>query len=825
MRDAAVERLSRLLSDPPRNDSSNNGKKMRPGTSFQIRLGLSEGWFSLILLAIVVYSTIWSVQVAGWVTHLNILTLTTALGLVTGVIAAKQERFPRLATHLLALAVGLLLAFWQTAGAFYQGSAPAFIHGIQHWVAIVLSGGSSDDDSLFLFFIVALSFVLAYTSAWLVYRTRSPWLMIVANAVVLLINLSNVDEGYIIFLTVFLIGALLLLLRFNLYESMKRWRRQGLRYADDIGWDVMQAGVLISIGILIFSWIMPSGYINPVASTIWSANANPWVQLQNTFDRAFSISGGANPANHGNFRDTLVLAGNPNLNHEVVMTVQSNDDGSQYLAFLNYDTYQGRAGWTNGSTGTISLKANQVYNNAVAVMTHSVQQKVTIVNPPGEQKGYLPGQSEIEAASVPATVQGNASGTVIAWLNANGNLTAGSHYTITSYASSADVVTLRSVPMPADEPTFPSNYDGPLPPTVYDPQVVKTYEQLPSGLDPAIHQLALSITANAHTMYDKVVALETYLRTHYSYSVDIQLPPGEEGVSWFLFRSGNKGFCNYFSSSMAIMARSLGIPARVEVGYTNGDNDAKNHQRVIHGTDAHSWTQVYFAGYGWINFEPSASFASFSRPLPNQFPSSGSTVVGGSNGGLNQAGNGRTHLPNHEGGNVGDSSTTNSTQTPQEIRQQIGFAFGSLVLLILLCALLFSIWWSRLFRRYGMAAQLYGRLCVLASWAGIELRRSQTPYEYIQELAVTVPNDAATLERLSDIYVRDRWADPESKEHPRRTGEISELQGLWRRLQPRLFYYVMRHPHFLRWLPQRVWTYLVKKRRQIRARRIVDEDL
>src|SRR5258708_16799047 len=95
-------------------------------------------------------------------------------------------------------------------------------------------------------------------------------------------------------------------------------------------------------------------------------------------------------------------------------------------------------------------------------------------------------------------------------------------------------------------------------------------------------------------MIDKSFYLEMYLRTKFSYYVNLPLPNNEEAVSWFLFRSPHKGFCNYFSTTMAVMARSLGIPARVVVGYTNGHLDEKNHQRIMYGTDAHSWTQVTF---------------------------------------------------------------------------------------------------------------------------------------------------------------------------------------------------------------------------------------
>src|SRR5437763_4851413 len=116
MRDAAVERLVNIISDRrPNGRGGGNGKNAQPRKpTFRIHLSLEEGWFSLFLLATVVYSTIWCVQAAGWVDHLNVLTLTTLVGLIVGVIAAKQQHIPPLAVHLLATVFGLLLAFWQT---------------------------------------------------------------------------------------------------------------------------------------------------------------------------------------------------------------------------------------------------------------------------------------------------------------------------------------------------------------------------------------------------------------------------------------------------------------------------------------------------------------------------------------------------------------------------------------------------------------------------------------------------------------------------------------------------------------------------------------
>src|SRR5437588_9421547 len=131
MRDAAVERLSNIISDRrPDGRGGGNGKNAQPRKSiFRVHIGLDEGWFSLFLLATVVYSTIWCVQAANWVENLNVLTLTTLIGLISGVIAAKQQRLSRLPVHLIVVLLALLLAYWQTANAFYQGSFIGFAHG------------------------------------------------------------------------------------------------------------------------------------------------------------------------------------------------------------------------------------------------------------------------------------------------------------------------------------------------------------------------------------------------------------------------------------------------------------------------------------------------------------------------------------------------------------------------------------------------------------------------------------------------------------------------------------------------------------------------
>src|SRR5581483_757534 len=185
----------------------------------------------------------------------------------------------------------------------------------------------------------------------------------------------------------------------------------------------------------------------------------------------------------------------------------------------------------------------------------SVTQTVQVVNAPGEQFAYLFGASQIaQADQGTQLVRNKTDGETVAWLRNNGKLTAGNAYTVVSYVSDADIDTLRTVPMPDPADQLPPGFDGQIPPSYSDPAILATYTKVPAGLNPAIKQLAQQITIHASTMYDKVAALESYLRSNYQYDASITAPPpGAEAISWFLFQS-RRGFCNYFAGSMALMA-------------------------------------------------------------------------------------------------------------------------------------------------------------------------------------------------------------------------------------------------------------------------------
>ena len=138
-----------------------------------------------------------------------------------------------------------------------------------------------------------------------------------------------------------------------------------------------------------------------------------------------------------------------------------------------------------------------------------------------------------------------------------------------------------------------------------------TYTQLPNNLPSRVRQLALSLTASASSPYQKALAIETYLRTNYEYrfadpkSSAGKRPPDRDPVDWFLFDQ-RTGTCGNFSSAFVILARSVGLPARVVSGWAVAPTA---ESQTVYTDQAHQWAEVAFSDLGWVTFEPTAAGA------------------------------------------------------------------------------------------------------------------------------------------------------------------------------------------------------------------------
>ncbi len=138
------------------------------------------------------------------------------------------------------------------------------------------------------------------------------------------------------------------------------------------------------------------------------------------------------------------------------------------------------------------------------------------------------------------------------------------------------------------------------------PELAQQYAQRPITTD-RVRALARQITASSPTTFDKINAIEAWLSAHTQYSLNIPpLPKGKDAVDQYLFVD-RKGFCEQIGTSLVVMLRELGIPARLAVGYAPGERNPFTGLYEVKGSDAHAWAEVYFPGVGWQGFDPTAT--------------------------------------------------------------------------------------------------------------------------------------------------------------------------------------------------------------------------
>ncbi|WP_061810900.1 transglutaminase TgpA family protein [Rossellomorea vietnamensis] len=189
---------------------------------------------------------------------------------------------------------------------------------------------------------------------------------------------------------------------------------------------------------------------------------------------------------------------------------------------------------------------------------------------------------------------------------------------VTSYKESDETVKLEEYELSYRSPSYSqkkmkaANEEQEI---MQVPEFVDRYTQLPDTTPQRVKDLAVEITSEEENWYDKVRAIEQYFsKEAYVYDqFDVPVPEEEQDyVDQFLFET-QRGYCDNFSTSMVVLVRSLGIPARWAKGYTEGEYsrqvDSTYKLYEVSNNNAHSWVEVFFPEVGWVPFEPTVGFS------------------------------------------------------------------------------------------------------------------------------------------------------------------------------------------------------------------------
>lgn len=404
---------------------------------------------------------------------------------------------------------------------------------------------------------------------------------------------TNADSAYLVPLLV----AMLMLMPFGaLRAHEQRWQRARRDVAETIVPDVALVTIPLVAGLVILAYATPSLSIRQIVRAVQERLEAPAQEVPRWGDSFGLIP---QPAPTPTIFDVIRAPGMPRrhllgagqeLSERVAMIVTTNDIVTEdesppryYWRASTYDRYTGR-GWTTSATDITDYRAGE----AVSIETLRAQRIVT---------------HEVEWFGAPGLVY--AAGTFV---TANHDFRVAWRSPEDAFSASIGAATYRV----QSRISFAGEKELRASGTNYPAWVRERYLALPDGIPERVLTLARDLTATAPTPYDRARAIENYVR-RFPYTLDVPAPPPQRDVvDYFLFDL-QRGYCDYYATAFVVLARAAGLPARLVVGYATGEYDRARGAFIVTEAEAHAWGEVYFPNYGWIEFEPTANRASFSR--------------------------------------------------------------------------------------------------------------------------------------------------------------------------------------------------------------------
>lgn len=735
-----------------------------PSRSLSRSLVPSEGWLPLLFLAIALYSVVGSIIGANWVSHSNVLLWSPAVGLLIGLGVARLTKMPQGILHLGACLIGHWLAIWLTSAIAFQINWVFVLGGLRAAITgTVAAGMIPTNEVVFFFYLAFLCFFLGYFGSWLVYRAHLPWLVALVYCSIMLVNLNYVkkDQSYLV---IILAGSLILLIaRVQLVNQIQNWVTEGL-YTDSTWMRTMvrrcmQVACVLTLVALLMSWFLPTQNQSVNGKAFWDQLNNAWSNILNGHVSLQNMGSLTQPYQTPSnfFSDQMTISGNVRLPAGEVLYYTSPNLQPHYLEGFTYNYF-------DGHTWTTSLVNAQPYdaNTSIPVDVNrgdstQVTATVTVVQPPGGNKHYIFGPPQPVRFDTSTLMYGD--GTAGAWVQQD-PLVKGEHYTVVSLLTTNNTTVLSTIPLPDVRPDVWHN-------DAYYATLAMDYTRTPQDLSPNVQNTMKQWTRGATDTYSALKMLEAHLSDQavFTYSTtNAPVPDNMDAVDWLL--QTRSGYCTYYATAMAVMARQMGIPTRVVNGFSQGHIDQARHVWSVDGQDAHSWVQAYLPNFGWVNFDPTPGFApnatptsAAKPPTPNAAPKP-TPITKPTPAPIKNQTHPATPPPTTK------SAGTHHPEKQNTVNQ--GVLLGTSILVLLLSLIVFlmavaSYWWRNLYAENSFIVALFWRLCRIASWAGLAPRSSQTPYEYSNMLGAQFPEQAPSLWRLTELFVYDRWGPPRQK--------------------------------------------------------------
>ncbi len=575
---------------------------------------LTKRWWdlpaALLLVAGMVTAAV-RLSATDWTDDLSLVQTVTLLGVVLG-LSAGQSIFSRRVVVLLAFCYGVAIISWQIGLTMqpeiqWSERAISLTGRLGHSFGQLIQRKPVNDPILFVTAMASLYWVLSVHGGYMLTRHAHPWLAMLPMGFGLF--MIHIHDPFwprrTWFLATYIFFALLLLARLTFLHNQASWKRSRTRLPPYLGLDLIRGTLLATIVVIILAWTVPAMASSlPLAERAWDRVSQPWTVARSRMSNAFSALRASVGLVYDYYGELLPLGRGNQLADTMIMSVRPADpvplDAIRfYWRARVYDTY------ADGQWKSSVLERDTVTPQDFGLTFPDFQGRgpVAFNFTPWVPLSTLYTVPQPQWSSRPAEVNFalNPDGSAdIHAIHSIGRLRPGDTYQIQSSISAANEQALRNAS------------------TAYPQWVTERYLQLPPSVTQRTRDLAREITDGLDNPYDQAMAVTRYLRDNISYTNTVPPPPGDQDpVDWLLFDL-QQGFCNYYASAEIVLLRSLGIPARLGVGYAQGEFDPESGSFFVRQRDAHAWPEVFFPEIGWVEFEPTVSQPPLQRPIGDE---------------------------------------------------------------------------------------------------------------------------------------------------------------------------------------------------------------
>ncbi|MDQ2681886.1 MAG: transglutaminase-like domain-containing protein, partial [Chloroflexota bacterium] len=795
-----------------------------PGFGDAGRLSLRAEFMSLSCHLLMLWSVIAAMERVDSSDRWAVLGPLATAGLLLG-FALARTRVQDLMAHSVAVWLGALASFvvvgtrGHTPLEIVEGRGSNYRELFSGVVQSLLGQNESPVETDQLLVVLGItSWLLAYSSAWVIYRRRWFAAGIGVPAAILLTSLRIDDANGGWPLALFLAGAIGLAARDSFAGHVQRWSVRRLPAPRALATGFMAAALPISVCTVLIALT-----VNPaIQSTVHGAYREELVQQWDSLSDDMLQRLGIEADGHGNyttFPDEWEIGGELDLGDEIVAVVTS--DEPHYLALRRYDRYSGK-GWSSDVGSTFAMEGDDPdgtvthvtfregaavplssevdgsrESNTVAIRVQRPKGDLlfTVDSFSGASQDVLAimGWLQIDGLAIDVNavrlseVPIDLLGVVTAARNQGFRVESGGGGVIFDDPSvnarlQREVDRLAGYPVTVDlvvdsegalialfsgrvpnyddvesvfssqdiEPGHAYSVDGQETRatsddlanagTDYPAWVEDRYLQIPSIVTNRTVELAQTIVseAGAADPFSQALAIQNYLRANIVYEENSPPPPGDQDWVDYVLFDHPAGRCEQYATSMVVLTRSLGIPARIASGYRSQDEVNAAGDYVYRERQAHTWVEVFFPGYGWIPFEPTATMDTFD--LTDQTAEATSVPLE------------VTPEPTAE-----PIATETAAATPEADASPVPPAlvapendagsFGGLLLYIgaigmtlavgILAYLILS--WRSGLGGLPPAAGLFARLIKVGRWFGVEPHPAATPAEYARSFSRALP--------------------------------------------------------------------------------------